>query len=152
MSSEQHNPDHASGTRPVHSDVSFESTDVNTGTILVYLLYLAIAVAIAAVVSVFIFRFTMSHAASSETTMPPSHEGVGPTMPPEPRLQGVPGHGTDPQEDLRRKNADDQSANEQYGWIDRQGGIAQIPVEDAMKIIVSKGLPNAPAPAAEKKK
>lgn len=152
MSTEHHNPDHASGARPTHSDVSFESTDVNTNTILAYLLYLGLAVGVTFIVAVFIFRFTNSNAARTESTMPPSHQGVGPTMPPEPRLQGVPGHGTDPQDDLRRKIAADDSANEQYKWVDRQAGIAQIPVEEAMKIIVSKGLPNSPAPTAEKKR
>ena len=150
MSSEQHNPD--PGARPTHSDVSFESRDVDTATILAYLLYLGLAVVVAAIVSIFIFRFTMSNAASSESSMPPSHQGVGPTMPPEPRLQGVPGHGNDPQEDLREKIAADDSANTQVGWVDKQNGIAQIPVEDAMKIIISKGLPSTPAAATEKKK
>jgi len=73
-------------------------------------------------------------------------------MPPEPMLQGVPGHTTDPQQDLRNKLAADEAENEKLEWIDKQAGIAQIPVEDAMKIIVTKGLPAVPAPPAEKKK
>jgi hypothetical protein len=67
-------------------------------------------------------------------------------------LQGVPGHETDPQLDLRLKRAADEAANEKYDWTDKQAGIARIPVEEAMKIIVSKGLPAVPSPAAEKKK
>ncbi len=73
-------------------------------------------------------------------------------MPPEPRLQGVPGHQTDPQADLRQKVHDDSEANEKFEWIDRGSGIAQIPVKDAMKMIAEKGLPAGPAPAMEKKK
>ena len=73
-------------------------------------------------------------------------------MPPEPRLQGVPGHGTDPQSDLREKMREDTQANESAGWIDQANGIAQISVEDAMKIIAEKGLPAASTPPAEKKK
>ncbi len=46
----------------------------------------------------------------------------------------------------------DVAANEKLQWIDKNAGIAQIPVEDAMKIIAEKGLPVAAAPAAEKKK
>ena len=71
-------------------------------------------------------------------------------MPPEPRLQGVPGHETDPQADLRKKNQEDAEANEKLEWIDKFGGVAQIPVKDAMKILAEKGLSAAPAP--EKKK
>ena len=73
-------------------------------------------------------------------------------MPPEPRLQGVPGHESDPQADLRKKNQEDGEANEKLEWIDKSGGIAQIPVKDAMKIVAEKGLTAAPAPAVEKKK
>ena len=42
-------------------------------------------------------------------------------------------------------------ANETLGWIDKQAGVVQIPVHDAMKIIAQKGLPAAGALAAEKK-
>jgi len=46
----------------------------------------------------------------------------------------------------------DAEANEQLQWIDQKNGIAQIPVEDAMKIIAEKGLPVVPTPPAEKQK
>jgi hypothetical protein len=46
----------------------------------------------------------------------------------------------------------DTEANEKFEWIDQSSGVAQIPVEDAMKIIAEKGLPAVPAPPAEKKK
>ena len=73
-------------------------------------------------------------------------------LPPEPRLQGVPGHTTDPQQDMRDKLNADNEENEQTRWIDRGSGIAQIPVKDAMKMIAEKGLPAISAPPAEKKK
>jgi len=64
-------------------------------------------------------------------------------------LQGVPGHRSDPQSDLREKNRLDTEANQKVGWIDQNAGVAQIPVEDAMKIIAEKGLPGVP-PAQKK--
>jgi hypothetical protein len=152
MSTEHHNTGQTGDQPPTNADVAFESSDVDTRTILAYLFYLALAVAAAFIASVFIFRFTSKMAADSDTPMAPVHRGVGPTMPPEPMLQGVPGHETDPQLDLRLKRAADEAANEKYDWTDKQAGIARIPVEEAMKIIVSKGLPAVPAPAAEKKK
>jgi len=45
----------------------------------------------------------------------------------------------------------DTEANEKFEWIDQNSGVAQIPVEDAMKIVAEKGLPAAPAPAEKKK-
>jgi hypothetical protein len=151
MSTEPHN----TGQEPRHSDVSFEERDVKTGTIYGYLLALGIAVVGSLLICVYILRFTLNYAASNDAPPPPSREALGKdyrALPPEPRLQGVPGHETDPQADLRKKIQEDSEANEKLEWIDRSSGIAQIPVKDAMKIVAEKGLHAAPAPAAEKKK
>jgi hypothetical protein len=151
MSTESHN----TGQEPRHTDVSFEERDVKASTIYGYLLALAVAVVASFLLCVYILRFTLNFAASSETPPPPSREALGKDfrmLPPEPRLQGVPGHQTDPQADLRQKNQEDAAANEKLEWIDKAAGVAQIPVKDAMKIVAEKGLPAGPAPAAEKKK
>jgi len=150
--STEHNAVHGDGNLPVHNDVTFEPRDINTRTILMYLLALAVAVAATFAITVYILRFTEKIAVESDRVMPPSHRGVGATMPPEPMLQGVPGHTNDPQEDLREKIASDTKANETLGWVDRSSGIAQIPVDDAMKIIVSKGISSGASAAPEKSK
>ena len=149
MSTEHHHTGQTGDQPPTNADVAFESSDIDTRTILSYLLYLALSVAAAFAVSVFVFKFTSKLAADSDTPMAPVHQGVGATMPPEPMLQGIPGHTTDPQLDMRDKREKDEAANEKLDWINKQAGIAKIPVDEAMKLIVTKGLP---APAAEKKK
>ncbi len=151
MSTESHN----TGQEPRHNDVSFEERDIKASTIYGYLFALAVAVVASFLLCVYILRFTLNFAASSETPPPPSREALGKDfrmLPPEPRLQGVPGHQTDPQADLRHKNQEDTEANEKLEWIDKAAGVAQIPVKDAMRILAEKGLPAGPAPAAEKKK
>ncbi len=108
----------------------------------------------ALLICIYILRFTLNFAASTDTPPPPSRQALGKDfrqLPPEPRLQGVPGHETDPQADLRKKMQEDSEANEKLEWIDKSGGVAQIPVKDAMKIIAEKGLAAAPAPAEKKK-
>jgi len=152
MSTEHHKTGQTGDQPPTNADVAFESSDIDTRTILSYLFYLALSVAAAFIASVFVFRFTSKMAADSDTPMAPVHRGVGATMPPEPMLQGIPGHTTDPQLDMRDKREKDEAANEKLDWINKQAGIAQIPVDEAMKIIVSKGFPALPASAAEKKK
>jgi hypothetical protein len=154
MSTESHNSAHNTGALPEHDTVAFENRDVQPRTIYVYLAVLALSVVLSYVVCVFILRITTKMAAESDTPPPPVRQEMKDflTMPPEPRLQGVPGHGTDPQYDLREKNREDTEANQKAGWIDQNSGIAQIPVEDAMKIIAEKGLPAASTPPAEKKK
>ena len=139
------------GGAPRHSDVSFEERDVKVGTIYWYLIALGLATIAALIISIFVYRFTSSLAASSDVLPPPSRAALGKDFPPEPRLQGMPGHEFDAQKDLRNKLKADLDANEKLGWLDKNAGIAQIPVEDAMKIIAEKGLPGASAPSAEKK-
>jgi hypothetical protein len=115
---------------------------------------LGAAVVASLLVCVYILRFTTNFMSSFDTPPPPSREALGKDyrmLPPEPRLQGIPGHQSDPQADLRKKNQEDAEANEKLEWIDKSGGIAQIPVKEAMKIIAEKGLSAAPVQAEKKK-
>jgi hypothetical protein len=142
------------GELPRHTTVSFESRDVKVRTIYWYLILLTLAVAASFLVCVYVLRYTSHYVQQSDTPMTPARAAMGPdyrTMPPEPRLQGVPGHNSDPQQDRRDKVQADSDANEKYGWVDQNSGIAQIPVKEAMKIIAEKGLPAVSA-APEKKK
>lgn len=155
MSTKSKNSPQHSGAEPMHDTVSFERRDVKATTIYGYLITLAVAVVLSYLACVFVLRATNKIASQEDTPPPPVRLEMGKDyreIPPEPRLQGIPGHGTDPQYDLRQKNQQDSEANEKFGWVDQNAGIAQIPVEDAMKLIAEKGLPNSTPAAAEKKK
>ncbi|HEY6944740.1 MAG TPA: hypothetical protein VI431_06345 [Candidatus Acidoferrum sp.] len=157
MSAEHYKRSRQSDEPPHHSDVSFEERDIKAGTIYWYLFSLGMATAVALVTCIFVLHLTNKLAVSSDVAPPPSRAALGEKQifPPEPRLQGVPGHESDPQKDLRKKLKADTEANEKLEWIDRNAGIAQIPVEDAMKIVAEKGLPSfsqAPAGKEERKK
>lgn len=154
MSTDPHSAN-PSGSLPEHDTVAFETRDVKARTIYAYLAVLAVAVILSYAVCVWVLRATTSLARQSDTPPPPVRQEMGKdyvTMPPEPRLQGVPGHLSDPQQDLREKLAADRAENEKAAWIDQSTGVVQIPVKDAMKLIVEKGLPAVAAPASEKKK
>ena len=56
--------------------------------------------------------------------------------PPAPRLQASPTR--DLQEMRRRENAILQN----YGWIDQTAGIARIPIDQAMELLATRGLPS----------
>lgn len=144
-----------SSAEPVHADVSFEERDLNIRALLGFGFALALSVIFTYIVSIYILRATVNVATKSDTPPPPVRAELGPNyreLPPEPRLQGVPGHTRDPQQDRRNKLEADSAALEKTGWLDERAGIAQIPIEDAMRIIAEKGLPGAPATPAEKKK
>jgi len=149
MSTEHQNHGQTNGERPQHADVSFEGTDVRSSPIFKFLTYLGITVIASFILSIGIYKGLKSYWAGAYEAPPPSRE-AGPHFPPEPRMQGMPGHLTDPQHDMREKVESDTKANTELGWVDRNAGIAQIPVKDAMKLIVEKGLPAVSAPAEKK--
>jgi len=57
-------------------------------------------------------------------------------LPPEPRLQ------TEPREDLRTLRESEEQALTTYGWVDKNAGIVRIPIDQAMKLTVERGLPS----------
>lgn len=140
------------GNLPRHDTVAYEARDVKVRAIYWYLVVLTIAVGFSFLICVYILRYTARFVSRWDAPVMPARAAMGPdyrVMPPEPRLQGVPGHETDPQQEHRDKIRADNEANEQYAWIDQKTGVAQIPVKEAMKIIAQKGLA---APAAPEKK
>lgn len=71
---------------------------------------------------------------------PPGRERRSPLAveapPPEPRLQ------TSPADDMAALRARDAEILGSYGWVDRAHGIARIPIDEAKKKILEKGLPS----------
>jgi hypothetical protein len=151
MDTEHHKSVAKEGHSPQNEEVSFEPRDVRSTVILKFMAYLGVAIVLSYLLTLGIYHSLTGFWTSEYPPPPPSRSEAGPAIPPEPRLQGVPGHLTDPQQDLRDKVKADTEANEKLGWIDEQSGIAQIPVKDAMQLIVEKGLPAVAPPPAETK-
>lgn len=63
-------------------------------------------------------------------------------LPPQPRLE------SDPGEVLRRLRLLENVQLERYAWVDRPAGIARVPVERAMELLVERGLPRPSTSAA----
>src|SRR5581483_6064354 len=59
-----------------------------------------------------------------------------PTGPPEPHLQ------VDPIGDLQQKRTATNQILSSYGWVDQQNGYIRIPIDKAMDMIATKGLPS----------
>jgi hypothetical protein len=60
-------------------------------------------------------------------------------LPPEPRLQ------TTPRQDLKDLRAREQEWLTTYGWVDRNAGVVRIPIDEAIKRTLERGLPARPA-------
>jgi hypothetical protein len=57
---------------------------------------------------------------------------------PEPRLQ------TDPAADLAAYVRKERHLLDSYGWVDREHGIARVPIEIAMQQLARRGIPGFP--------
>jgi hypothetical protein len=58
--------------------------------------------------------------------------------PPSPVLQ------LDPQSDLQKFRAQEEARLNSYGWVDRAKGIVHIPIDEAMKEVAARGIPDFP--------
>jgi hypothetical protein len=56
-------------------------------------------------------------------------------LPQGPKLQAYPA------KDLVTFNQGQAHVSETYGWVDKQGGIARVPVDKALEMVLQKGLP-----------
>jgi hypothetical protein len=71
---------------------------------------------------------------------PMAHVGT-PAQPPAPRLQ------VQPREELEQMRAQEDAILGSYGWVDANGGVVHIPIEQAMKLTLEQGLPARAATA-----
>jgi hypothetical protein len=119
--------------------VAFEKEDadpraiVRTATVL-------IAVSVAAAVAAFLlFRALGARETRQDPPPPPLSRSEEGRLPPAPRLQ------TAPAGELRALREEEHAALTGYGWADEKAGVARIPIEEAMALVV--GGMRAPGPA-----
>jgi hypothetical protein len=76
-------------------------------------------------------------------------ETRGRQLPPEPLLQGAPGKDdkpTDlPLDEMGRVRKETSEKLNSYGWVDKSGGVARIPIDRAKEMLAEKGLPALPS-------
>jgi hypothetical protein len=119
----------------VNPDVHHETTDVNVQGVLLFGAGLFIVAAVVHVLIWVLFGYLSSHEAIHGAREYPLAAAEENRLPPEPRLQ------TNPREDLRDLRAHEDQVLSSYGWVDKNAGVVRIPIDEAMKIVVEKGLP-----------
>lgn len=119
----------------VHPTVHYERDDVSFRAVLLFAFWLLVA---AVVIHVGLWWLFDYYAA------PPREEGMPTTLlteraavrvPPDPRLQ------VSPVQDMRELHAAEDARLQNYGWVDQQNGIVHVPIERAMQVIATQGLP-----------
>ena len=111
-----------------------EESDVNVRAIFAFCAGL-VAVGVAVHFGVWLmFQYFSSREAARAPIAYPLAAGQD-RLPPEPRLQ------TNPREDLRALRAHEDEVLNNYAWVDKNGGVVRVPIEEAMKITLKRGLP-----------
>lgn len=126
-----------------HGDIRFEKSDLNAkGT---FLIGAGVLVGMWIITGLLYFLFAgLAHYRAAVSPPPLPAELKQDKLPAEPRLQGR------PRLDLKAFQQHEDWELTHYHWIDKQGGVAAIPIEDAIRITAQRGIPassNAPNPS-----
>lgn len=119
----------------------YETRDVSTRVIWWTGAGLTILVLGASAAMLLLFDILEEREASRQPEIPALARSAG-DQPPEPRLQAL------PRQDLDEVMAEQRRLLTTYGWVDREAGIARIPIERSMEIIATQGVPPRKPPAS----
>jgi hypothetical protein len=127
---------------PRHPDIDFEKTDIRGTPVLRFVIALGIAMVVVGFLLLAFYRAMASYLVARQPP-PPILQFDADRKPPLPRLQ------PDPPAELAKVRAEEVDRLESYGWIDRDAGVVHIPVDQAMKIALERGLAAGPAPVSK---
>jgi len=132
----------------VNESIAYEPEDIRLKPVFVSIAGLIIAVVLAVAAMWLVFR-TLAARKTGEALVSPIITQPGAlVLPPEPRLQSGPGHEEDPQDELRQVFGTWEARLNTYGWVDRQAGIARIPIQESMRLMLATGAFTKPPDSA----
>ena len=113
-------------------DVTYEKRDVNTRTILYFVLglFLVLAVTIISVRGLFGYFSATQNLGPGASPFDNSR-----ALPPTPRLQ------VDPGADLDQVRGAQEEMLNSYGWLDKASGTVHVPIDRAMDMLIEHKLP-----------
>ena len=117
------------------TDVHHETSDIDLRGVLGFGLGLIVIAAVVHLLIFGLFKYFEGREAGRVTPEYPLAAGQGSRLPPEPRLQ------TNPREDLRELRAKEDELLGSYGWVDKNAGVVRIPIDEAMRLTLERGLP-----------
>ena len=120
--------------------IHHEESDVDIAAIFKIGTGLIILAAVIGVVVWLLFGYFDGREAANAGVRHPLAAGHELRLPPPPRLQVT------PRQDLRDLRAREDQVLNSYQWVDRSAGIVRIPIAEAMKLTVARGLPVRQSP------
>ena len=127
-------------------EVAHEPQDVNIRGILIFGAALVVSAVVIHLLLWWMLDYFAVHESEAEPKLPPL-ASERQQLPPEPRLQGMPGHEEAAPVEMQRFRTREKDMLNSYGWVDQKAGIVRIPIEDAKKLLLEKGLPARPQTA-----
>jgi hypothetical protein len=118
-----------------HETVHHEESDVNIGGLFGFAAGLTAVVVVVCFVVWILFSFYAAREGQSSPAEFPLAAQQENRLPPEPRLQ------TNPRQDLSDLRSQEDQILASYGWVDKNAGTVRIPIEQAMKLALERGLP-----------
>jgi hypothetical protein len=151
-----HSPRAASRADELHNDdVAHEHSDVNIRAVIASAVVVAVVCAVTAVLMYGLFWYVLESQAAARdprlsplampaTEMPPTTTAT-PTFggAPDPKLL------TNEPTYLSHVRTREQDLLHTYGWVDEKGGVARVPIDEAKKLILERGLPVRPDPVTD---
>jgi hypothetical protein len=130
----------------VHPGVNYEPSQPDLRVVLGFLFALGLATVLVLLVLWGMFGYFRGKSAERGPLPSPRMYTSAPSVP-QPELQ------PDPVADYNVYRLSDQERLNSYGWVNQKAGIARIPIDKAMDLVVARGLPwkapgTGPAPTA----
>ena len=120
-----------------------EHTDANVWMIIQFAIWLAVSAVVVHLGMWVMFRVFVSQREAVSTPEFPLAVGQEHRLPAGPRLQRFPAN-----EIFQFRTSENEYLNS-YGWIDRNAGTVHIPISDAMRLTLERGLPARAQPPPE---
>lgn len=115
--------------------IEYEKTDADLSAVTKVGAGIAVLATVVALALVPILRGMIKYQEKGDVAPPPIPGFEPGRQAPEPRLQG------EPFADWIALKARQESLLTSYGWVDEPNGVAHIPIDQAMKLLVARGLP-----------
>lgn len=123
----------------------YEHTDASVWLVGKFLLWLGVAAVIIHVGLAGLFNVFVEQRVERGERRYPLAAGEAPRVPPEPRLQRF------PREDILNLRLAEEARLRGYGWVDRDTGVVHIPIQEAMRLTLERGVLQSRADAAEQR-
>jgi hypothetical protein len=119
-----------------------EHTDANVSMIVQFALWLVASAVVVHVLMWFMFALFVDLRESTAPAEFPLASQQGPRLPSGPRLQPKPAN------EIYDFHRQETAVLDGYSWIDKSAGTVRIPISEAMRLTLERGLPARPADAA----